>query len=322
MNSHKKYRFVTFIAIVLLTVSGCKKERKTTTQINSDGSCVRTIVVNPVSDTSSSFPVPTEKSWEARLEGDTEKVYVASKRFDDVNQINNEYRRAGKIGVDLKFEKKFRWFFTYFTYVETYKPCFQIQRIPIRAFLTKEEYAQYENGDTSKALKKRMDEFLMANIFDEFYSQLIDSVESLHDASLPVTVFIAKKKEIDFDNMKHNTKDIIKYLEKILGLKLRDKLERQIDGIDNLVEAKVQFMIDAGGDYVNEVVMPGIVLNTNANTVEGNKVVWHFNEDKFTFINYTMIVESRIANPWTTYTTGGALIVIVALLLLPRMRRK
>jgi hypothetical protein len=322
MNSHKKYRFVTFIAIVLLTVSGCKKERKTTTQINSDGSCVRTIVVNPVSDTSSSFPVPTEKSWEARLEGDTEKVYVASKRFDDVNQINNEYRRAGKIGVDLKFEKKFRWFFTYFTYVETYKPCFQIQRILIRAFLTKEEYAQYENGDTSKALKKRMDEFLMANIFDEFYSQLIDSVESLHDASLPVTVFIAKKKEIDFDNMKHNTKDIIKYLEKILGLKLRDKLERQIDGIDNLVEAKVQFMIDAGGDYVNEVVMPGIVLNTNANTVEGNKVVWHFNEDKFTFINYTMIVESRIANPWTTYTTGGALIVIVALLLLPRMRRK
>jgi len=322
MSHYKLYMVVTYIVIILLTVSGCKKEKKTTTQINSNGSCVRSIVVNPVSDTSLSFPVPTDKSWEVKLEGDTEKVYVATKKFDDVNQINNEYRRADKVGVDIKFERKFRWFFTYFTYVETYKPCFRIQRIPIRTFLTKEEYVKYENGDTSKALKERMDKFLMANIFEEFYSQLIDSVESLHDASLPVTVFIAKKKEIDFDNMKHNTKDIVIYLEKILGLKLRDKLERQIDGIDKSIEVKVQFMMDAGGDYINEVAMPGIILNTNANTVEGNKVVWRFNEDKFTFINYTMIVVSRIANPWATYATGGALIVIVALLMLPRMRRR
>jgi hypothetical protein len=322
MNTQMKYRFVPIIVLVLLTASGCKKDKKTTTKINSDGSCVRTVVVNPVSDTSSSFPVPTDKSWEARLEGDTEKVYIASKRFDDVNQMNNEYKRAEKVGIDLKFEKKFRWFFTYFSYQETYKPCFQIQRIPIRAFLTKEEYAQCEDGDTSKALKKRMDEFLMANIFEEFYRQLIDSVESLHDPSLPVSIFIAKKQEIDFHKMEHNTKDIVKYLERILGLKLKGKLERQIDGITKSIDTKVQFMINAGGDYVNEVVMPGIVLNTNANTVEGNTVVWHFNEDKFTFISYTMNVESRIANLWATYATGGVLIVIIALLMLPRLKRK
>jgi hypothetical protein len=137
-----------------------------------------------------------------------------------------------------------------------------------------------------------------------------------------VSIFIAKKKEIDFHKMEHNTKDIVKYLERILGLKLKGELERQIDGITKSIDAKVQFMINAGGDYVNEVVMPGIILNTNANTVEGNKVVWHFNEDKFTFINYTMNVESRIANLWATYTTGGVLIVLVALLILPRLRRK
>jgi hypothetical protein len=81
-------------------------------------------------------------------------------------------------------------------------------------------------------------------------------------------------------------------------------------------------MINAGGDFSNEVVMPGIVLNTNANTVEGNKVVWHFNEDKFTFISYTMNVESRIANPWATYATGAAVIVLVVFLMVPRLRRK
>ncbi len=326
MNRKIAYLFIVTITFVMLTASDCNHKQRTTTKINNDGSCERTVFVKNVSDTSMyrSFPVPTDKSWESRIERDSvkEEVYVASKRFDNVNQMNNEYKRPSKVGIDLKFEKKFRWFFTYFSYQETYKPCFQIQRIPIRAFLTKEEYAQYENGDTSKALKERMDEFLMANLVEEFYKQLIDSVESLHDPSLPVSVFIAKKHEIDFHNMEHSTKDVIKYLERTLGLKLRGKLERQIDGIEKLMEAKIQFIMDAGGDYVNEVVMPGIILNTNANTVEGTKVLWHFNEDKFTFISYTMTVESRIANPWATYTTGGVLIVIVTLLMLPRLKRK
>ena len=326
MNRKIANPFIAIITFVMLTASDCNHKYKTTTKINSDGSCERTVVVKSVSDTASSYPVPTDKSWEIRVERDSvkEEVFFASKRFDDVNQMNNEYKRAEKVGIDLKFEKKFRWFFTYFSYQETYKPCFQIQRIPIRTFLTKEEYAQYENGDTSKALKERMDEFLMANIFEEFYRQLIDSVENLHDPSLPASIFTAKKQEIDFHNIdvEKNTEDVVKYLERILGLKLKGKLERQIDGITKSIDAKVQFMINASGDYVNEVVMPGIVLNTNANMVEGNKVVWHFNDDKFSLVGYTMTVESRIANTWATYATGGVLIVIVTLLMLPRLKRK
>jgi hypothetical protein len=311
------------ILMVLLVASGCRKDKKITTTIHSDGSCLRTVLVNPVSDTSSSFPIPTDKSWEVRLEGDTEKVYVARKRFDNVNQMNNEYRRPDKVGIDLKFKKKFRWFFTYFSYQETYKPCFLIQRIPIQSFLTKEEYARYETGDTSKALKARLDDFLMANIIEEFYCELIDSVERLHDPSIPVSVFIAKKKELDFHDAGDKPKEIVKYLEKTLGLTLSGKLDKQIDGIVKSIEdVKMKFLLDAGGNYANEVEMPGIILSTNANAVEGNKAVWNFNEDRFTFLSYTMTVESRSANLWTTYVTGGVLIVIIVLLLLPRLRSK
>jgi hypothetical protein len=323
MNIFIKYRFVTFIALFLLIASGCKKEKKTTTIINSDGSCVRTIAVNPVSDTSSTFPVPTDKSWDIHLEGDTDKSFIAVKKFDHVSKMNDEYRRAMKAGVDIAFEKKFRWFFTYFSYQETYNSLLQIQRIPIRNFLTKEEYTQYERGDTGKALKKRLDDFLTANIYEEFHSQLIDSVERLHDPSLPVSIFVAKKRDIDFHEIeKGKTKDIVKYLEKILDLPLQGKIERPIENITKSIEADIQFIMDAGGDYVNEVQMPGIILNTNAITVEGNKAVWRFNEDRFAYTGYTMTVESRVANPWAAYATGGVLIIIAALLLLPWWKRK
>ncbi len=323
MNIFIKCRFGTMIILFLILASGCKKEKKTTTQIDSDGSCVRTIVVNPVSDTAASFPVPTDKSWDIHVEGDTDKSFIAVKKFDNVNSMNNEYRRAKKVGVDIAFEKKFRWFFSYFSYQETYKPSLQIHRIPLQNFLTKEEYTQYERGDTGKTLKKRLDDFLTANLYEEFYSQLIDSVEQLHDPSIPASVFIAKKQDVGFHEFgKGETKDIVKYLERTLGLKLQGKIERPIENITKSIEADIQFMMDAGGDYVNEVQMPGIILNTNANTVEGNKAVWRFNEDRFSYTGYTMTVESRIANPWAAYATGGVFILIVALLLLPRQKRK
>jgi len=110
--------------------------------------------------------------------------------------------------------------------------------------LTKEEYAQYEKEDTSKALKKRLDEFEMRNIFEEFYGQLLDSVRSLNDPSLPVSIFLAKKDEFINRGLdsSHYDKDDIKYQEKILGLKLRGKLERQIDGIKKSIIPKQEFV--------------------------------------------------------------------------------
>jgi TolB-like protein len=323
MNIFMKYRFAAFAVVIFLITPGCKKEKKTTTIINNDGSCVRTIVVNPASDTISTFPVPDDKSWDIHLEGDTDKSFIAVKKFDNVNRMNDEYRMAKKVGVDITFEKKFRWFFTYYSYREAYKSSLRIQRIPIQTFLTEKEYAQYERGDTGSALKKRIDDFLTANVNEEFYNQLVDSVERMHDPSIPVSVFIAKKQDIELHEFdKGETKDIVKYLERILGLVLQGKIERPIENITKSIEDDIRFMLDAGGDYVNEVQMPGIILNTNANTVEGNTVVWRFNEDRFAYTGYTMAVESRIANPWAAYATGGVLIVIIALLLLPRWKRK
>jgi hypothetical protein len=92
---------------------------------------------------------------------------------------------------------------------------------------------------------------------------------------------------------------------------------------DNIEKSLIKKLTDgASGDYTNEVSMPGIILNTNARTVEGNTVTWKFDGEVFTLEDYTMVVESRSANTWATYATGGGVIIIIALLLIPRLRRK
>jgi hypothetical protein len=326
MNTKQTFPLIAAIAIFIFTGYSCNHEQRTTTKINSDGSCERTVFVKNGNDTSSSFPVPNDKSWHSRIEEDSlkEGVFIAGKMFDNVNQMNNEYRKKGNVGIDINFEKKFRWFYTYFFYEEIYRAYFPFKKISLESFLTKEEYTQFEKEDTNKALRNRLEEFEMRNIFEEFYGQLLDSVKSLHDPSLPVSVFLAKKDEFinrGIDSSKYD-KDDIEYQEKILGLKLRGKLERQIDGIKKSLIPKLEFVRGVDGNYINEVIMPGIILNTNANIIDGSKVSWKLDGKKFCYHDYSMSVESRIANPWATYATGGVLLVIVGLLLLPRSKRK
>jgi hypothetical protein len=319
--------FALFIVLAII-VPGCKKELKTRTKINSDGSCERIVFVKEATKSTDlndvSFPFPTDTSWKIRfekLEGDTQNSYIAQKTFDNVNQLNTEYGKQGKIPIEIKFEKKFRWFFTYFTYQETYKWFSPFQRIPLTSFLSQEEYANYKKGDTSRVLKRKLDEFIFENMYEEFYAQLIDSVQSFHNPSLPVSIFATKKqalRKIMEDSFRG--KDLTKPLETILGIKRGNALIRCFNGIAESLTKKLR--IGDSGDYINEVSMPGIILSTNARAVEGNTVTWKFDDEVITLEDYTMVVESRIANPWATYATGAMLIVIVALLMLPRLKRK
>lgn len=331
MKIHIHRAFVLFFILGIIA-PGCKKDLKIKTKINSDGSCERIVVVKEAKKLSDvkdvSFPVPIDTSWNIRfekLEGDTQSSFIAQKTFSDVNQLNNEYVKEGKVRLEIKFEKKFRWFFTYFTYQETYKWFFPFQKVTLSSFLTTEEYADYKKGDTSKALKRRLEEFEFENIFEEFFSQLVDSVQNLHDPALPASVFIEKKQALKKSMMDSGKPpDIAKSLEPVLGIKLSKERNRYLNSLLDAIEKSITKRLpdDASGDYTNEVSMPGIILSTNARNVEGNTVQWKFDGEAFTLEDYAMTVESRIANPWATYVTGGAVIIIIALLMIPRLQRK
>lgn len=319
---------LTFVLSMILNFSGCR-EYKTSTKINSDGSCVRTVMVkdNTVEPDSIVFPVPVDKSWKIERtkakDDSTQTVYTATKDFGNVNDINNEYKNKEKIGLHVNLDKKFRWFYTYYDYEEVYQSYFPFKKIPIRNFLTPQEYELYLKDDTTKAFKKRLDKYAEENYFEYFFQELLNLVRNNKTADLTPDLIISKKEKIKENINEHGDKtDLMQYLEKVLGTKSVWKLKNGIDEIVKTIMDRMDQYSTANGSYKNEVAMPGIILNTNAKTVEGNKVIWEFDENRFCYEDFTMTVQSRAVNVWTFIVSGVVVFAVVILLILPKLKKK
>ena len=70
----------------------------------------------------------------------------------------------------------------------------------------------------------------------------------------------------------------------------------------------------ADAEYTNAVVMPGLILDTNAGEVKGTTVTWKFSADQFCLRDYDMWVESRVMNVWAVVLTGVLVLGLVGVL--------
>lgn len=320
----KKFNSIIIVIILIAGISGCKKEYKTTTKVNPDGSCERAVIARVDSSglRDISFPFPQDSSWSIEfklMEGDTQKVFVARKTFDDVNDINRDIAGDGKINIIVNLEKNFRWFFTYLNYTETYKSYNRFNRIALKDFLSSSDYALYEAGDTSRSLTERLDSYFEENLYQEFYSQLISEIGKLNDPLFTRELLDKRKSELKDSLLagSGDTQSIMRSIKNIYKITRVENLSAVVDRIMENINSGLEFMGGADGDYINEVVMPGIVLNTNADALEGNKAVWKFNEKRFFYSDFSMAIESRIINMWAIYVTAGLVILIILFLLLP-----
>ncbi|MCX6174888.1 MAG: hypothetical protein NTZ27_09075 [Ignavibacteriales bacterium] len=321
--------FLTFVLSMILSFSGCR-EYKTTTKINSDGSCVRTVIVKDktIEPDSIVFPVPADNSWKIERtkakDDTTQTVYTATKYFKDVNSLNNEYKNKRKIGLAVNLQKKFRWFYTYFDYEEGYRSYFPFRNIPLKNFLTPQEYELYLKNDTTKAFKKKLDKFAEANYFEYFLDEFITLLGKNKIADLTPD-FVAGKKSVIKEHISEygdKTEDLMKYLEKVLGTKSVWRLKDGIENIFKSIKDQMNHFSTANGSFKNEITMPGIILSTNAKTVEGNKVVWEFDENRFCYEDFNMTVQSRVVNVWAFVVSGVIVLVVIILLLLPKFKKK
>ena len=360
MKPKRSHLFISLIAVMLMALTGCR-EITTSTRIFSDGSCERTVLIEGDSSDvfSGSYPLPLDSSWTFDIKKDTsgeaKYFYSATKSFKRVSDLNNEYlydsvSTFSRVDRSIKLKKHFRWFFTILTYREIYRDANPFKQIPISDYLSDGEINilfaddddpkyfagkdSLKNTEIKNEVEKKFETWFGISVFEEFYTVFLQGAAQLGDSNLTQEIIISKKDiltktvladtisffEIDEDNLLDSlinicentfqTPDVLKLLEK--GNDTFQELKNKLSTIENVwIEG-----------YTNEVLMPGLLIDTNAEAIEGNKVVWEVEVGKFFLRDFEMWAESRIINRWAVPVTAVILVVICGGLVIAVFRRK
>jgi len=324
------------VILLMIMVSGCL-EVKVKTTVHPDGSCERVETVNAGAPElpGAAFPIPTDSSWEAgwtkRDTKEKDYLYTAKKRFESPEDLALEFSSIAvdstKLRISPSIEKRFRWFFTYLTYRETYQRFCAFNLVPASRVLTEDEIRRIGAGEKSDSLKKKIDEWKGRNMYEGFHLALLEGARRLGDPTLPPDSVIMRKEELHELILNETaTKDdldltlvlISRFFRSAAVLKLRPELRAAWDAAERMVKQAQS----ANGEYTNTVVMPGIVLDTNAGEVKGTTVSWKFSADQFMLGDYSMWVESRVMNIWAVILTGVVAIGLTGVLVVLRLRSR
>jgi hypothetical protein len=75
-------------------------------------------------------------------------------------------------------------------------------------------------------------------------------------------------------------------------------------------------------DYTNKIIMPGMLVETNAMEINGNELSWSIDLEDFFAKDYAMKAESRILNHKSIIVLSIFIIGIIVILLLFLLKKK
>ncbi len=322
--------------LLMIVTSGCLEVTVKKT-VHSDGSSerVETVNANSTELPAAAFPIPTDSSWETgwtKRDG-KEKGYLynATKRFESPEALAREFSSTADDSTKLRIrpviEKRFRWFYTYLTYKETYSVFCPFTLIPVSGVLSEDEIRRVIAGEKSDSLKKKLDEWQWRNMYEGFHLALLEGARRLGDPTLlPESVALRKEELLQVLLRDTTANDDLDQALVLIGsffrsnavLKLRPELRTAWDAAEDMMKRAER----ANGDYTNIVVMPGMVLDTNAGEVKGTTVSWKFSAEQFMLRDYTMWVESRVMNIWAVILTGFIAIGLTGVLVVLHFRSR
>jgi len=324
------YKIITTILIVFL-MAGCK-EISVRTKINTDGTVERTYSIESDSQKDDNiFPFQIDSTWKVDVKENPESkkyLHTARKVYPSLNSLQSDSSLTliyGRKKVKLEIDKKFRWFYTYYSYREAYQSLTIFNKIPMTDYFTDEEIKDIEAGNDTSYLKDKVEEWQQRNFYEVLYEMLYIKAGEFNREELSQSMLKSKKEEIfkELVNTKNNmnTEEVIKSLKVIFKTDAVNQWRSTIDEFNELIEKELE-NISGGDKFVNDVILPGLVLNTNAKSIEGGKLTWQFTAEIFSMSDYEMYAESRTANEFAFIITAVLFLGILTLLFLPVIRKR
>jgi len=261
-------------------------------------------------------------------------LVLACKNYTSVEEmsINFKLKKSHKwseMKVKYDLEKKFRWFYTYFTYRETYPKIKYNFEIPIEKYMSKEEAQFWFTGkpDMLKGMNGIEIREYVGNLEDKYnkwvtynswnsdyqvllanYNQLIKQpVSKARLALLKDTIFDSKVKESQDFNM-----------EKILNEYFKTNAFSLLWNGEDSPMTKFEKDFDEHGfmrffteSFNYKLIMPGKVIQPNNAVMLGDTIELKLTAYRMIPADYVIEAQSRKANVWAFILTGIILIVAV-----------
>jgi hypothetical protein len=329
---------VSLLAFLVVTISACEHHVSMETTVHESGAVDKIIVLETEDTTKNFLGIGLENGWKVTakpIEQDTsseKKTKVKKwsvqyeKSFTSAQQATEELAMPSDslFRVSSKFERSFRWFYTYIKYSDTYHAINRLS-YPLDDYLTQEDFTfidrlPAENNEISKAdslylsrlQEKIFDVYGLRALYESYYTmnETLISESGLEDRWIDT---LKKHKEHLFHQLaekKDLPEDFIYEALDSLGIPFPyDKMKNRYHELNQRNDAITSFINHASeGKYTHIINMPWHVVHTNADSVSDKRLLWNPPSIKFLLSDYTMYAESRKLNLW-------AIIVSVAVVM-------
>ena len=307
-----KYKKIAGMLALIIFLAGCK-EVKITTTIHPDGSIERSITAkgDSASVPDTAYPFPTLDSWSLSTEKkDDGLYYTTTKKFANAEELNAFFfdpNDSIRIRSQAQLQKKFRWFYTSYSYEETFKHLNPFSMLPMSEYLTDEEYQLYLADKDSNDIDKKLEEWQARSFFEEFYQALYQSMsdeQTLKKMDAQKEMLYESIKEWNFDSEEFAAY-FLTNAEKVIGTSTVRQAAKGLEKPDQKFRKYFRLLeksITEGYDVI--VQMPGSIIETTAAEVDRNAADWKIDIDQFNFRDYTVKAESRRLNLLPTILSG------------------
>lgn len=321
----KIYKNLVLPLFVLTTLASCDHNISMETTVHPDGKLDKVMTFENKDSSKNILGLSEQSGWKKTVQlkkeesdsvKDLELITAFKKSFTSAEAANAELAvpNDSLFQVTSKFEKKFRWFYTYIYYSETYH---SLNRMALKPtdYLVPEDYAFIDRLPAEGKEISKADNFYLSELNNRIFD--VYGMKAFYEEYFAITSQLIKENKLEnrwIDTLNAHKEDIIELVENKKDipddyvLTVMDSLHIPLDYKNARVQyntlykklsLKTNFITVANdGKYVNRINMPWTVIKTNADSVAGNSLFWSPPTLKFLLKDYTMYGEARKLNYW------------------------
>lgn len=239
-----------------------------------------------------------------------------------------ESHEWSKMKVKYSLEKKFRWFYTYYHFRETYPKLVTNFEIPIENYISKDEALFWFTGQPNVLkgmngleireyvgkIEDNFNKWYAQNLWNNEYKCLLSNYGQIKNKPVNIKQLAILKDSIfksvkDYEKIE--MKDVLNNYFKTNAFDVlwkdensqMNKFEKSLDEQEYITYFTKQF------NY--KLVMPGKVTPPENVVIQGDTLVWNLTAYRTIPSDYTIEAKSRKTNLWAFILTGFILIIAV-----------